>query len=45
MEIDKNYSAAMCGVQIHSKWYNSREIGKKEKKSAFKEYFFINSPL
>lgn len=40
MEIDKNYSVAMSVVQIHSRWYNPGEIGKKEKKPAFREVFF-----
>lgn len=45
MEIDKNYNAAMSGVPINSRSYNSGEIVKMEKKPEFKEHFFINSPL
>lgn len=41
IEIDKNYSVAMSVVQIHSRWYNWGEIGKKEKKLVFKEYFLL----
>lgn len=39
MEIDKNYSAAMFEVQIHSRWYYSGEIGKKENKKYLKSIF------
>lgn len=39
MEIDKNYSAAMFEVQIHSGWYHSGEIGKKENKKYLKSIF------
>lgn len=41
MEIDKNDRVAMSVVQIHSSWYNSGEIVKKEKKQAFREQHFL----